>query len=138
MEKVRFGTHEFDLIPMGISSADKTRSIRFVSDLSFDDVFNIVTNLDNYGQITIIGQDGNPQNVYTDTAAFKHIGYTKDASIDQETTADVYSVTYSVDAIEKELRETKDKNAILENRLAIIDGAFWDLLIDFIPNIPMN
>ena len=138
MEKVRFGTHEFDLIPMGISSADKTRSIRFVSDLSFDDVFNIVTNLDNYGQITIIGQDGNPLDVYTDTATFKYIGYTKDVAIDQDTTADVYTVTYSVDAVEKELRETKDKNAILENRLAVIDGAFWELLIDFIPNIPMD
>ena len=105
MEKVRFGSHEFDLVPMGISieSINKTRSIRFISDLSVPSVLDIVANPGNYEQISIIGQDGNPQNVYTDIATFKHIGYTKDVEIDQGTTSDVYSVTYGVDAVEKEL-----------------------------------
>ncbi len=129
MEKVKFGTHEFDLVPMGNTADDikKTRSIQFISDMGMNDVFGIVTNPENYNLIEIIGQDGNPQNVYTDIAAFKHIGYTKDVEIDQGTTADVYTVTYSVDAVEKELSNLSNQLTVARSEIGSLNTQIDDL-----------
>ncbi len=122
MEKVKFGTTEFNLVPMGISVNDvkKTRSIRFISELDYPEIYTIVSNLNNMDTITIIGQDGNTQNTYADCIAFKGLGYEKDVVIDDVTTADVYTVTYSIDAVEKAMKSLNSQIDDLSNIIVII------------------
>ncbi len=103
MEKLKIGNTEFDLVPMGISedTQRKTRSFRFTSQLSNGVVYDIVSAITT--EIQHIGNDGKVSNTYADIASFKGLLFEKDVIVEDGVIADVYTVTYSVDAVEKEL-----------------------------------
>ena len=128
LEKVKFGTHEFDLVPMGISvdSVKKTRSIRFISNLSYPDIYSVVSEPNNFTVITTIGLDGIPQNTYADSVAFKGMGFDKDIKINDNITADVYTVTHSVDSIERAIATLQAK---LDTSQVLSDNAVAELTI---------
>lgn len=105
-EKIKLKNgQEFELIPMGISNdtAIKTRSFRFISPLGYAETLAIVSTESNFESIQIIGADGNPQATYADCVSFKGLAFEKGVKINDTTTADVYTVTYSVDAVERML-----------------------------------
>lgn len=107
MEKLKIGSNTFDLIPMGISedTIRKTRSFIFVSGLSYSEIIGIVSGT--VTEVQHIGNDGNTIKAYADIVAFKGLGYYRDVIIGDGATADVYTVTYSVDAIEREINTLK-------------------------------
>jgi hypothetical protein len=127
MEKIKIGSTEFDLIPMGISedTQRKTRSFKFTSGLSYLDVITIVS-----GSVTSvlhIGSDGQTVKLYSDIVAFKGLGFDKDVSIEDGVTADVYTVTYSVDAVEKDLNSLKTQLATAQAQIALQNTQLDDL-----------
>lgn len=128
MEKVKFGTYEHELVPVGITvnETNKTRSIRFISTLSYNDVINIVSNPDNFESITVIGEDGNTQSTFADCVAFKGLSFDKDIKIDDDTTTDVYTVTYSVDQLERAISDLQIK---INNAQLLSDNAVAELTI---------
>lgn len=127
-EKVKFRTTEFNLIPMGITedTTKKTRLFKFISELSYSEVIAIVTNPNNYDTVTIIGQDGNPQTTYADCVSFKGMAYENEVLIGLDTIDDVYTVTYSVDAI---ARAVSTLQAKLDSSQVLSDNAVAELTI---------
>lgn len=127
MEKIKIGLQEFDLVPMGISedTQRKTRSFKFTSMLSYADVITVVS-----GAVTSvlhIGTDGNTVKTYSDLVAFKGLGYDKDVSIEDGVIADVYTVTYSVDSIEKDLNSLKTQLAAAQAQIDLQNTQLDDL-----------
>ena len=129
MEKIKLKSdEEFELIPMGISndSTSKTRSFRFISPVGYADTLAIVSTESSFESIQIIGADGNPQATYADCVSFKGLAFEKGVKIDDNTTADVYTVTYTVNAVERELLSLKKQ---LDGTQILSDNAVAELTI---------
>lgn len=126
MEKIKIGLQEFDLVPMGITddTQRKTRSYKFTSLLSYLDVITVVSGA--VTSILHIGGDGNIIKTYSDIVAFKGLGFEKDLSIEDGVTTDVYTVTYSIDAVEKEIQRMNEK---INNTQTLSDNAVAELTI---------
>ncbi len=120
MEKLKIGNTEFDLVPMGITedSTRKTRSFKFISASSYNDVIYVVSG--HISTIQHIGNDGNPLNTYGDIAKFKSLSFEKDVELSAGVLADVYKVTYSTDAVEKAINELNNQIDDLSNTIVII------------------
>jgi hypothetical protein len=127
MEKIKIGSTEFDLVPMGISedTQRKTRSFKFTSLLSYFDVITVVSG--NVTSVLHIGSDGQTVKTYSDIVAFKGLGFDKDVSIEDGVTEDVYTVTYSVDAVEKDLNSLKTQLATAQAQIALQNTQLDDL-----------
>jgi len=109
MEKLRIGQEEFELVPMGISSTDKTRSFTVVKHMEFNEIRTVI--LDGLTQIDHIGNDGQVANSYMDCVALKAITAT------HEEEQDTYTILLSTDASLQEIRALKLKNEELEGKV---------------------
>lgn len=120
MEKLKIGNTEFDLVPMGIikDTQGKTRSFKFTTDSSYADVLTCVSLQSNFNQIQHIGNDENPVNTYADAVSFKSLGYEKGITISDGVTADVYTVTYSIDEVLSTLKNLSTQLSGYQTQLA--------------------
>lgn len=120
MEKIKIGNTEFDLVPMGIGEdiVKKTRYFKFISNLDYAQVINLVSlNTDN---IQHLDSEGNIINTYADIVAFKGLAFEKDVVIEDGVTSDVYTVTYGTDPIQKEINRLNNEVDDLSNTIVII------------------
>lgn len=141
MEKIILKNgQEFELVPNGINTNEYARKRTFIfkPTLAQTETLEMFSDFANTEKIDYILGDGTVGKTYLDCVSLKKLGFIPNYKLDENTTADVYSVELSIDPVERQLRETQDKNKELEEKLTIIDGAFWDILINFIPNIPIN
>jgi hypothetical protein len=110
MEKLKIGQTEFELVPMGIGSTDKTRSFTVVKNMEFNGFRAVI--LDGLTQIDHIGNDGEVANSYMDCVALKSITATN------EEEQNTYTILLSTDASLQEIRALKLKNDELEGKVA--------------------
>ncbi len=127
MEKLKIGSTEFDLVPMGISedTQRKTRSFKFTSQLSNGAVYDIVSVITT--KIQHIGNDGTVSNTYADIASFKGLSFEKDVIIEDGVIRDVYTATYSVDAVEKELGSIRTQLTAAHEEVTALNNQIDDL-----------
>jgi hypothetical protein len=93
MEKIRISNTEFDLIPMGINSTEKVRSITTSTSLSHDE---IVLALSDVSTIQYISESGEILQTYLDGVKAKSITNHLDGT---------YTIEISIDPIERQLAD---------------------------------
>ena len=99
MEKIIFNTHEFDLVPVGITvnETTKRRSFKFVTELPYQEIEDILTDPVNFDVIKYQTGEGETVATYADCVSLKTI------SKDIET--GVYTVEYSTDEVARKMAE---------------------------------
>ena len=102
MEKIKINEIEFELIPMGINSTDKIRSIEVYSNMSFS---NIETAFADVSHIEYLTETGDVLATYLDGVGLKSITKNLDTG--------TYIVIISIDAVEAELRHLRAQVAAL-------------------------
>lgn len=107
MEKIVFGTHEFELVPVGISANDvtKRRGFKFTSELPYQEVEDILTALENFATIQYQAND-TVVTTYADCVSLKTL------SKDIET--GIYTAEYSTDEVARRMAELEAEIAILK------------------------
>jgi len=117
MEKLKIGSIEFDLVPMGIleDTQGKTRSFIVTKSVDFEATRTAV--LAGLTRIDHIGNDGAIANSYMDCIALKSILYNEEGT---------YSITLSTDA---SLTEIKALQAKLKETQSTNDNAVAELTI---------
>jgi hypothetical protein len=93
MEKIRISNTEFDLIPMGINSTEKVRSITISTSLPHDE---IVSALSDVSTITYLSEAGEILQTYLDGVKAKSITNHLDGT---------YTIEISIDPIERQLAD---------------------------------
>lgn len=106
MEKIIFGTNEFEKIPAGISVNDvtKRRGFKFITDLGYQEVEDILADPINFAYVQY-QVEGETVATYADCVSLKTL------SKDIET--GIYSAEYSTDAVERELAELRETVSVL-------------------------
>ena len=103
MEKLKLSNNqEFVLIPMGIvtDASKKVRYFKFTSALSYWEISAIFSDSANLSSVDYIQNDGATK-TYQDCVKMLVISFVPDYRVDDNTTADIYVVTVSTDAIYK-------------------------------------
>jgi hypothetical protein len=113
MEKIKIGSTEFDLVPMGISedAQSKTRSFKVVKIMEFDDMRTAI--LEGVTQIDHIGNDGNISNSYMDCVSLKRLAAEYGTEIDVEP-QNTYTIVLSTDASISEIRALQSQITALQ------------------------
>lgn len=108
MEKFKFGTNEFDVVPNGVANkeAEKARLYYFKSSLTTTEVEEILSNYDNISNIQYIAENGDVLAIHTDCVKCKTV--TKDLE------TGICIAKFSTDATERELTVLREKVAALE------------------------
>lgn len=129
MEKIRLKNGQvFDIIPMSINTNNNTKSrlFKIISALSSNEIKEIFTK-DNIAIIEYILEDGTINKTYYDCVSLKGTSVEYDAQVDENITADVYTVELSIDAIERmilslksEIAELKQENQILKDTVDVL------------------
>lgn len=135
-EKIKLANgQEFDLVPMGINSlSDKRRQFKFTSDMSYDDIKAMFLNPDNLASIDHILQSGEITTTYTDCVSLKQVSTEFDVQIG-ENTMDVYTVTLSIDSVEKQLQNVSGSLETTNSDIDALVEAVSAILIEIIPMI---
>ncbi len=113
MEKLKIGTQEFDLVPMGIyeDTQRKTRSFKVVENMEFEELRATVRI--GLNQIDHIGNDDKIANSYMDCISLKSILITEEGT---------YTITLSTDANLREIRDLKSQIDAVNIALANVLG----------------
>lgn len=109
MEKLVFNTHEFDLVPVGISHNDvtKRRGFKFTSDLPYQDIEDVLTNPESFASIKFKVGD-------TVVATYADCVSLKTLSKDIET--GIYTAEFSTDAVERRMAELEAEIEALKSK----------------------
>lgn len=112
MEKFKFGTNTFDVVPNGIENDtfNKRRKFYFKTELSYPEVEAILTKQDNLTGVQYIAENGDILATYSDCVSLKVLSKSLDTG--------TYTAEFSTDATEKEISELKAKVAELERAQA--------------------
>jgi hypothetical protein len=129
MEKIKLDNgQEFDVIPMGVieNPITKRRSFKIISELQSDEVKVIFSDTDNIKTIDYTLEDGTLIKSYCDCVSLKGLSVEFGANVDENITADVYTVELSIDAVERALQATKEQLSTMENH---VDNVVAELTI---------
>jgi hypothetical protein len=129
MEKIKLlNGQEFNVIPMGVidNPSTKRRSFKITSELASTDIKDVFSNLENISTIDYVLQDGTLIKSYCDCVSLKGLSVEFGAQVDENITADVYTVELSIDAVERAMQVTKEKISTMENH---VDSAVAELTI---------
>lgn len=99
MEKIVFGTNEFDLVPVGISHNDvtKRRGFKFTSDLPYQEIEDVLTDPESFAVIKYQLEDGLVVATYADCVSLKTL------SKDIET--GIYTAEFSTDEVARRMAD---------------------------------
>lgn len=116
MEKLKLsnGT-EFNLIPMGIAETEKTRGFKLTAEQDINTVLDLVSNPDNFASVQISGASGDTLKIYQDITSFAGLSLDKDVQVEDNTTADVYTIKYRTDAAETKIKALEQEVTILKD-----------------------
>lgn len=108
MEKIIFGTHEFELVPVGIAANDmiKRRSFKFTTDLSYPDVEEILIDPENFATIQYAVESGDVVATYADCVALKTLA--------KDIETGVYTAEYSTDEMARRVSELEVEVKLLK------------------------
>jgi len=109
MEKIVFGTHEFDLVvPVGIATNDvtKRRGFKFTTELPYQEVENILVNPENFATIKYQPTDDIVAATYADCVSLKTLG--------KDIESGIYTAEYSTDEVARRMAELEAEIEVLK------------------------
>lgn len=120
MEKIRLKNgQEFNLVPMGISEQNKTRSFKITTTLTYEEIKAVFSDPENISNIDYILSDDIPYRTYADCVSFKGMAFETGVLVDGNTEADVYTVILSIDPVELAMKKMQEN--ILYTELALTE-----------------
>lgn len=128
-EKLKLANgQEFDLIPMGVipDESKKVRYFRFTSEMTDSELKAIFFNSSNLTSVDYIQEDGATK-TYADCVKTLVLSFVPNFKVDDNTTADIYIVTVSIDEVGMALKTAQEErdtiSGALEAVISIMMGA---------------
>lgn len=121
MEKILFGTHELNLIPMGINLNVHNKTTRFdvIAELSYEDLENLLLTEENIKVIKHLSDSGEVLATYTDCVELKSITKERGKYITEDLVAhDVFTIVLSTDATVTKIRALEEENTLLKQEVS--------------------
>ena len=97
MESIKLNDGKvFEIIPMGITTSEKTRKYSFVSELGYEEI-ETAFNTENISSIQYLSDHGELLKTYSDCTILKSLSKEFGRQIEDALVADVYSVVLITD-----------------------------------------
>ena len=124
-EKIRLKDNtEFTIIPNGIDTRDKYRIIKFISNMTFEQIKNIFNDT-NIEKIDYILSDNSIYASYVDSVTLKSLTFVPNVQVDDNIVSDIFIAVLSTDSVEKQLQK---QQAIIETTVVAVDSLLAEIL----------